>query len=193
MTVLYIADKFDKYGSIDSFKQMVDALYNNYHIKPIIIHYTKGNLFRWAKERGYEFHAISYKSLMIPRVSKNRLIRNVIIILYRIYHCIFTYISLLQIKTNVRISDVDIIHTNINRVDFGIILSMKYNIPHVWHIREYPPSISYPVDSIKKNYIDLINRSNYKIIISSSLIKQMLKTAVTRTATRRWTTSSRWE
>lgn len=31
----------------------------------------------------------------------------------------------------------DIIHTNTSVINIGYILSRKYNIPHVWHIREY--------------------------------------------------------
>ena len=34
-------------------------------------------------------------------------------------------------------SKIDIIHTNVNRDDFGILLSQKYHKPHIQHIREF--------------------------------------------------------
>lgn len=46
-------------------------------------------------------------------------------------------IALRNIEEQIDISSFDIIHTNLNRIDIGAMLSKKYHIPHVWHIREH--------------------------------------------------------
>lgn len=46
-------------------------------------------------------------------------------------------IALRNIEKQIDISSFDIIHTNLNRIDIGAMLSKKYHIPHVWHIREH--------------------------------------------------------
>lgn len=45
--------------------------------------------------------------------------------------------ALSQIEEKIDLKTVDIIHTNNCGLDIGMLLSDKYHIPHIWHLREH--------------------------------------------------------
>lgn len=50
---------------------------------------------------------------------------------------LFRNLSLLsEIGKHLKEWKIDVIHTNASNVDIGVLLSKKYRIPHVWHLRE---------------------------------------------------------
>ena len=52
--------------------------------------------------------------------------------------CIYKYFKgYFKLKRIIREWRPDIIHTNVSVIDVGYRLSRKFNIPHIWHIREY--------------------------------------------------------
>ena len=57
------------------------------------------------------------------------------------YECLKYYLSIPKaiknIKKNIDIKSIDIIHTNSARNDIGCILNRMYNVPHIMHIREF--------------------------------------------------------
>lgn len=67
----------------------------------------------------------------------------------------------------------DIIHTNVGPIHIGYFAARKYNIPHVWHIREYQKEDfnMNPFPSMK-SYIDMLhNERNHCITITKDVFK----------------------
>lgn len=72
----------------------------------------------------------------------------------------------------VRQRKIDLIHTNASNVDFGALLSMVCNIPHVWHIRELLKEdykLTYHFPKIEKY---LMKRADCLIAISKYVAEQ---------------------
>lgn len=89
-------------------------------------------------------------------------------------------IYLLLIRPNLlkKLSDfvvktkIDLIHTNNSVINIGYLLSLKTNVPHVWHFREYGkedfdlvPYISKSVNGV----ISRLNHNNFLVFVSNSL------------------------
>lgn len=85
------------------------------------------------KSRGWQFEQAFVNALTTPYKQQDFL-RNA----YReIRRVSFHSLSCYQLRRIVEKYKPDIIHTNVGVVQEGYSLSKKYNIPHVWHIREY--------------------------------------------------------
>ena len=85
------------------------------------------------KSRGWKFEKIFVNALTTP-YKQQEVLKNA----YRgIRRILFHTLSYYQLKKTIEKYKPDIIHTNVGVVQEGYQLSKKYNIPHVWHIREY--------------------------------------------------------
>ena len=65
----------------------------------------------------------------------------------------------------------DIIHTNVGPLDIGHIVALKYNIPHVWHIREYQ-TLDFnakPFPSMSNFRKKISNSNNHLIAITKDI------------------------
>jgi len=177
MRVLYIADKIDKYGSIDSMIQMIDSLVENNNIEPVIIMSKEGRLSEWAKCKGYDYYCLNYKSFFVHisdwylKIFKSKLIRK----LYGYYYLYFENKCLSEISRIMDLSEIDIIHTNINRVGLGAAIAKKYNIPHIWHVREMSSESHYDLVPIFDDYVDRFNEATKIIFISNTVNEFWIK------------------
>lgn len=68
------------------------------------------------------------------------------------------------------IGKFDIVHSNSSREDFAAILAEHYNIPLVWHIREFGDR-DYKCYSYRSNYIEFMNRTASKFIAISDAVR----------------------
>lgn len=58
-------------------------------------------------------------------------------LLLRLRYCFFKPIAIKKIEKLIDFKSIDIIHSNLNRIDIGHYFAKKYDIPHIWHIREH--------------------------------------------------------
>jgi glycosyltransferase involved in cell wall biosynthesis len=63
----------------------------------------------------------------------------------------------------------DLIHSNSSIFDIGLFLSKKFNIPHVWHVREYLQSYDYDYIYGRKTIINKYKDSDVIIAISDNI------------------------
>lgn len=89
----------------------------------------------------------------------------------------YVYQWLKQYKENKELSKIvkalkpDIIHTNVGVIHAGYKVSKKFNIPHVWHIREYQTKdFSCEIEPSKSQFIQLLKQS-YVIPITRDIQK----------------------
>ena len=166
MKVLYIPDVFDYYGATDSLMQMIKYLYTEYNVVPVIVVAQEGRLSNWAKENGFEYHCIYYKPVMIDRK-----IASSLSIKEKLYIKKTNMLFVMNCKKIIDFKTIDIIHTNLNRIDVGAMLAKYLKKPHVWHIREFASELDYDVVSLRSNYISYINKHSNKIIFISNVVK----------------------
>ncbi|MEC5270232.1 hypothetical protein P9G49_14555 [Heyndrickxia coagulans] len=77
----------------------------------------------------------------------------------------------IKAKKIVDFNNVDLIYTNVNRIDLGAILSKKFQLPHVWHIREFG-DLDYDLISLKKDYIKYMNENTNVFLSISNAVKE---------------------
>ena len=79
---------------------------------------------------------------------------------------------LAEVKTYIDKWKIDIIHSNASNLDFGQLLSVRYRIPHVWHVREMLYDDYQLVYDFEKMTALLMKRANRVICISEFIRKK---------------------
>lgn len=69
------------------------------------------------------------------------------------------------------IREIDLIHSNSSREDFGAQLSEKYGIPLVWHIREFG-DLDYKCYSYRKNILQFMNSHATIFVAISKAVRE---------------------
>ena len=76
-----------------------------------------------------------------------------------------------EVEKQLDVSKIDLIHSNSSREDLGALLANKYNIPLIWHIREFGDR-DYKCYSYRKKYIDYMNKSAWRFIAVSNAVRE---------------------
>ena len=141
-------------------------------MKVLYIPNKSRNMSAWCRENGIETHTIGYEPFMIGGgcTKLRRFVKTMLIPHYKLKRTRRNRSAFEKIERLVDFSDIDIIHTNVNRDDFGQQLSRKYGIPHVWHIRE-TGSGDYDCIYLRKNSIGYMNQINGFFIVISEAVK----------------------
>lgn len=170
--ILFIANEFQTGGATKSLIGLARRLKENHEIEPIIFVNKLGYLTDMCEKYSIKYYKLNYKSFIIGSGNnkKRKIIKKMLIPFYKIRHFIFNQIALIKAKKIIEESNIEIIHTNTNRDDFGAILAQKYNIPHVWHLREFGEK-DYECIALRKNYIEYMNNSATMFIAISKVIK----------------------
>ncbi len=159
MNVLFITDVYEIGGAFKAFKEMITALSEEHDVTPIVIVPDKGAISDFCKTRnircivtGHRQFYVNAGSTAIRRAIRF-ILRPYLFFRYRIANCK----ALKIVDRELDMSQIDIIHTNTERNDIGACLSVKYNIPHLWHLRAFG-DLDYSCFSLRPNYIEFMNR-----------------------------------
>ena len=79
--------------------------------------------------------------------------------------------SIAAAERAVDFSEVDVIHSNVNRNDLGAELAARHGIPHVWHLREFS-DIDFRCWSYRKRYVEYMAAHADRFIAVSRAVKQ---------------------
>ena len=173
MKIIYIPGVAEKYGASESFREMVVTLKEKYEIEPIVLTSKKDKIYEFAKKNKIEVYAIHYKEVFYQKSDckiKNT-IKKVVKKIKEIENYIEENNDINKLKKIIDLRQVDIIHSNIERVDIGALISKKYNIPHIMHLREFADK-DYDVYPIyEKKYMKIINKYTQVFIAISDVIK----------------------
>lgn len=80
-----------------------------------------------------------------------------------------------RLEKVINFSTIDVIHSNLDRIDIGAYFARKYNIPHVWHIRENARG-GFRLMSVFKNPV------------KHMLLYDSIFVTISKSVTRNWTT-----
>lgn len=173
MRVIFIPDVVEYYGATEALLQMIILLADNYGVEPVILTSGTGRIAQFACEHGFESYAIGHLAFLngvgsttVKRVLKEKL-KPFLIWRYQIRN----WQAIKKAETYVDFSNVDLIHTNVNRNDIGALLAKKYNLPHVWHIREFG-DLDYDCVSMRKDYISFMNDHTSVFPVISDAVKE---------------------
>lgn len=136
MKVLFISTEDARYGAPKSMQKLMELLMKEHNVECVLLTKKHNILNDWCDEKGIENYSCNYRDIMAGD-SYERWYLNFA------KHCVkrLRYIKggLTQKKIDklgIDFDSIDLIHSNTNRVDIGVYISKKYNIPHIWHLRE---------------------------------------------------------
>lgn len=138
-------------------------------IQFVVITPQFGNLNEWCNIHKIENYVLPYK-YCVYYPSKNRLVTLLKRTLKRVIVSVCNAValkkfSLLQIE-----DDIDLIHTNINRDLFGMMISRKYHIPNITHLRELLHS-HFGLELLYNNQLDFMVSNTSRFLAISNTVK----------------------
>lgn len=169
MKVLYFMNHVDQGGAALALYDLIVEMKKDPDIVPIVITGKNNLLNQMLSDIGIENYSAPFKNFMSSSKKPKWIFRG----LLRIRYLVGQQIAKRKIERNVDFSTIDIIHTNLNRIDIGAIFAKKYNIPHVWHIREHADGRDFELTSIKKNPIEYMNSFESKYVYISQSVKKI--------------------
>ena len=171
MHVLFVADGDSKYGAPRSMYQLIENLvFYDENIKVSVVLTKKTDYEDKLRKLGCDVYVAPY----VPYYQRIPERKTIYIIKYVLRGLKYFYGRLFSVKIlskQLDINSIDLIHSNSLREDFGVILSVRYNIPLVWHIREFG-DLDYQCYSYRNNYIDFIKQADAQYIAISRAVKE---------------------
>ena len=166
MKVLYFMNHVDQGGAALALYDLIFEIKKEADITPIVITGKKNSLNKMLTDIGVENYSAPFKNFMSSYKEPTQIYK----VLLKIRYILGLHLAIHKIEKSIDFSTVDIIHSNLNRIDIGTILAKKYNIPHIWHIREHADGRDFKLISVKKDSISYMNSfDSYFITISQSV------------------------
>ena len=172
MRVLFIPSGDDKYGAPKSMMELVGNLKERHGIEPVIMTCTEGKINEWCKEKGIECYVLGQGSFMV--VGGSNWFRKIV------KHSMFPYLKYKYLKDNKKAKQrieellngkkIDIVHTNVNRVDIGSYYAVSHQSPHVGHLREFWKE-DYNCMYLRSDAIQFMNQTTERFIAISESVK----------------------
>jgi glycosyltransferase involved in cell wall biosynthesis len=133
MKVLYFMNHVGRGGAALALLDLVKEIrLNHSYIQPIVITGSNNELNHALTEMGVENHSASFKNYLTTYRYPAFFWK----LILRLRYLILRKSAIKKIERMVDFSEIDIIHSNLNRIDIGYYFANKYKIRHVWHIRE---------------------------------------------------------
>lgn len=159
----------DQGGAALALYDLIVAMKDDADITPIVITGRKNHLNKILSDIGVENYSATFKNFM----SSSRNPKWLFQFLLKIRHRIGQHMAIRKIEKLIDFSTIDIIHSNLNRIDIGVILAKRHNIPHIWHIREHADGRDFNLISIKKSPIDYMNSFASRYVYISQSVKNV--------------------
>ena len=133
-TILYFMNHVDQGGAaLALYDLLVEIKRSKAHqYKLIVVTGKQNKLNDMLTTQNIENYSASFKNFL-SSYRKPVFFWRIFIIL-RYWICKLKAIR--EIESKINFDLVDIIHSNLDRIDIGAYFSKKYGIPHIWHIRE---------------------------------------------------------
>mgnify|MGYP004458911221 CR=1 FL=1 len=166
MRVLFISDADAYYGAPKAMLEMIISLKKLYNVEPVVFTSQKSVVNKFCEEHNIENYVTYHRGFLYDK--GNLSFRYVTKNLLRFFrYKIDNIIALNLAEKYVDFNTIDLIHSNSDRNDLGIELSIKHNIPHILHIRE-----CVRFHSFRNNFVDYLNRNAGACIAISECVKK---------------------
>lgn len=168
MKILFIASSDDHGGGAKSLLELVGLLYKK-GIRIVVINPRANKLNQILTGQGIENYSVGYQ-LNVCRKDCNGLKYCLKYLIKYLRYKICQRIGIRNLKRKVSFNDIDIIHINNSVEDIGVYFSNKYNIPIVWHLREFG-DLDFDFKYFHKNVGKYISDNSFKVVAISNAIK----------------------
>lgn len=157
----------DKGGAALAFIELIENLHKEYNVECVVYTGKKNAINERCSNQGIENYYAPYRNFISSYHSPSIFWKYV----FKIRHFLGNRIALKNIEKQVDINSFDLIYSNLDRIDIGAIISKKYSIPHVWHIREHLDT-DFKVISVYKNYVEYMRQFKSSFIAISESVKK---------------------
>lgn len=171
MRVLYISGGDYKYGAPKALMELVLTLKEQHGVEPIVLTKKRNPINQWCDEHQIENYSFWYRDIMAGSAYSSKMLN---CLKHMIKYVLFVCGGISQRWILWRIPNldkIDLIHTNLNRLDIGDYLSYHMRIPQVCHLRELR-SGHCKIIFYKKNCINHLNKKNIRFFAISNLVKE---------------------
>lgn len=169
MRIVFFASTDDCLGGAKSLLELVSLLKKNGH-EIIVINPYKNNLNKKLDEMKIENYSGNYH-LNICKMGNNNFLNAFKFLIKFIRYKVLQQYAKIKIDKLVDFRNVDIIHTNNSVEDISIYFVKKYNIPHVWHLREFG-DLDFNFKYFHKDIGKYITDNSDKAIAISNAVKE---------------------
>lgn len=168
MKILYFMNHVGQGGAALALYDLIVELKSNYDVEMVVFTGKQNQLNGMLDSIGVENHVAPYKNFMSSAHYPIWLWR----VLLRIRHDICLPFAIRKIEKEVNVTDFDIIHSNLNRIDIGAILAKKYSKPHLWHIREHGQGGDFEMISVFRNIGKYMESFDSRYVAISESVKK---------------------
>lgn len=170
MNILLIADADTRYGAPHSLLHMVQGLKELYEIDIKVVLPADSEMRTKLENMECDVFCIHYAPFYqgIPTDKWKYPIKYIIKGIPYWYGRIR---AVKEVEQSIDLNKIDLIHSNSSREDLGAFIANRYNIPLIWHIREFGDR-DYKCYSYRKNYIDFMNKNTSRFIAVSDAVKE---------------------
>ncbi|UAK16377.1 glycosyltransferase family 4 protein [Sporolactobacillus terrae] len=163
MKVLFFLNDDDKYGAGKSTMKLIELLWENHGVTPILVTPKYNNNNKWCNENGIENYSLLYSDEIIGNGSS--FLKKSIKVMGA---TVLNFNLLRYLEKKIDFSQVDLIHTGFSGIIVGWRLSEKHSIPHIWHLRDFPLTWSF----FDENQISKMNSSLSTFVAISDAVKR---------------------
>lgn len=170
MKVLIVADGDTKYGASHALCQMAMNLQLKPDIEITVIVNQESEAADYLRKIGCEVICVSYEPFYViwPKYLWKLPIKYIV---YGIKYLSGRLFAISNLQTKIKLESFDLIHSNSSREDLSAAIAINYNIPLVWHIREFGDE-DFKCFSLRKDYIQLMNSTANVFIAVSEAVKR---------------------
>ena len=170
MNVLFISNSDDKFGAPKSMLEMIKVLQREQDITPIVLTPTHNNINKICDQLNIENYSTKYYSFMYLKKSSS-VLSFCKDFLRPVGYTFFNKVAIKKINNAINLSKVDLVHTNISIMDIGAEIGKKYDIPHVWHLREFGQE-DFNLKSSRRRFIHYMNKNTNQFFAISEAVKK---------------------
>jgi len=139
MRVLYVLDEQGGGGSFHSLREMIRQLSRRHGVEPVLLASRESEHVSDLRDDGVPVVLAPYGSFMQSRPSAAWKVP------VKYVGCAARYwvgagMAPRKAEEGFDLGSVDLVHSNINRVDVGATIAARHGVPHVQHIREFGDS-----------------------------------------------------
>ncbi len=140
---------------------------NHPDVEPIVITGRHNELNAALTNIGVENWSAPFKSFSSSSYSKPLSLWKIVL---QARYALSRPIAIRKIEKLIDFESIDIIHTNLNRIDIGYYFARKYNIPHLWHVREHGDD-DFPLMLVFPSYNPIMSDTTSTFIAISKSVK----------------------
>ncbi len=134
MRVLYFMNHVDQGGAaLALYDLIVELKKMALDYEPIVVTGKHNDLNRMLTDINVENYSADFKNFLSSYKKPFCITRPAL----RLRYEVGKRKGIKQIENVIDFDTIDVIHSNLNRIDIGALLAQKYNKPHLWHIREH--------------------------------------------------------